>query len=638
MGDHMVRSSLVAAALASVAASPALAAPQLSAVWSDHVVVQRDAPIRVEGTASAGERVSGTFGERTATARADREGRFTLEFPAREASGDPVTLTVTGTDGSAVSVSDILVGDVWLCSGQSNMEWPLSASVGGAGAVQASADPGLRLLLVPKDTAAAPQAAFSAPAPWAIASPQSTPPFSAACYYMARQLRQDLKVPIGAINSNWGGSQIRAWLSPEAGARLYGADQMAMLAGFEEDPLKAVTAFAPRWETWWRESTGGQEPWKDPDVLQWQPVPSITPWAGWTGSRLATDTIGNVWFRRTVTLTAEQAAKGGTLAIGVIDDMDTTWVDGRIVGNTFGWSKEREYPIPPGYLRAGANEIVFAASNSYGPGGFQSTPDKLAFTVNGGERIPLAEGWRYAIGQIRDMPPRAPWDANAGIGVMHNKMIAPLGRIALKGAAWYQGESDVGVPGYADRLRELFAGWRRQFGEDARMLVVQLPNYETVAEKPVAAGWADLREQQRRAIAADSDAALIPTLDVGQRDDLHPPDKRQVGLRLAAAAQGKPMPMPLSARSEGTAIAVTFAGLEGGLHSWSGTPLGVELCGDTQDSCRYATAKVDGDRLLIAADGQPASRVRYAWADAPVVNLFDARPIPIPGFELEIAR
>jgi sialate O-acetylesterase len=613
------------------------AAPQLDAVWSDHIVVQRGQPIRVEGTAKAGEKVAATLGRESASATADRAGRFALAFPAREASAEPVTLTVAGADGSAATVSDVLVGDVWLCSGQSNMEWSVAPSVGGAQAAQASADPGLRLLLIPKDTAAAPQAAFSTPVSWTVASPESVPSFSAACYYMVRQLRKDLKVPVGAIHSNWGGSQIRAWLTPEAGRTLYGDAQMALLKGFQEDPLAAVTAFAPTWEKWWREGTGGQEPWKNPDVLQWQPVPSISAWTGWAGTPLAADPIGNVWFRRTVRLTAEQAAKGGTLSIGVIDDMDTTWINGRIVGNTFGWSAERHYAIPPGYLKAGDNEIVFAASNSYAAGGFSSTADKLAFTVTGGERIALADGWRYAVGQLREMPPRAPWDANAGIGVMHNKMIAPLGHIGLAGAAWYQGESDVGRPGYADRLRELFAGWRRQFDPGMRMLVVQLPNYGPVAEQPGASGWADLREEQRRAVAADANAALIPTLDVGQRDNLHPPDKLPVGLRMAAAAQGVAMPMPKAAVREGNAIRLTFAGLDGGLHAWSGPPLGVELCAETQDSCRFAQASVAGDSLLIAGDGKPATRVRYAWAESPVVNLFDARPIAVPGFEIAIA-
>jgi sialate O-acetylesterase len=629
----MIRGALLLAG-ALIPAS-ALAAPELSPVWTDHAVVQRGRPIVVEGTAAPRSQVIATLGTETWRGRAAGDGRFAAEFRPREASSEPLVLTVA--DGSATAtVSDIVVGDVWLCSGQSNMEWSVSASTGGGPAAQASADAGLRLLQIPKDTAPAPQRAFATPVAWAAASPQSVPAFSAACYYMARQLRKDLGVPIGAIHASWGGSQIRAWLTPEAGAELYGEEQMALLSGFARNPLRAVTRFAPAWEAWWREGSGGQEPWKNPDVLEWQPVPSISAWPGWAGTRLAEDAIGNVWLRRTLMLTPEQAAKGGTLAIGVIDDMDTTWVNGRIVGNTFSWSQEREYSIPPGYLRAGANEIVFAASNSWGSGGFASGADKLAFTVKGGERIPLGDGWRYSVGSIRAMPPRAPWDGIAGIGVMHNRMVAPLGRIALKGAAWYQGESDVGIPGYAERLSELFAGWRRQFGADKKMLVVQLPNFDTVAEKPVAAGWAEVREQQRRAIAADANGALIPTLDLGERTDLHPPNKLPVGLRLAAAAQEKPMPMPLRATLEGPAIAVTFSGIEGGLHSWSGPPLGLELCGGTQESCRYAAARIDGDRLLIATDGQPVTRVRYAWADAPVVNLFDARPVSIPTFELPV--
>ena len=294
--------------------------------------------------------------------------------------------------------------------------------------------------------------------------------------------------------------------------------------------------------------------------------------------------------------------------------------------------------MPASFLRAGANEIVVAASNSWGPGGFSSTADKLAFEVADGERISLAEGWRYAVGAIRDMPPRAPWDANAGIGVMHNKMIAPLGPIALKGAAWYQGESDVGVPGYADRLRELFAGWRRQFGTQAQMLVVQLPNFGELTDRPGNWGWAELREQQRQAVASDANAALVATLDVGEADDLHPPDKLPVGLRLAMAAQGQSMPMPLEVSKLGEAYVVFLDGIGGRLHAWSGAPLGVELCGETQETCRYAPAAATADRLIVQGDNLPMTRVRYAWSDAPIVNLTDGRALPIPGFELPIKR
>jgi sialate O-acetylesterase len=323
----------------------------------------------------------------------------------------------------------------------------------------------------------------------------------------------------------------------------------------------------------------------------------------------------------------------------VLDDLDATWVNGRPVGITHGWDHEREYPVPASYLKPGDNEVVVAVSNSWGAGGFTSTADKLAFTIAGGDRIPLGEGWLYSIGATDQAPPRAPWDANAGIGVMHNRMVAPLGRIGLRGAAWYQGESDVGIPGYGDRMRELFAGWRAQFGLQMRMLVVQLANYGPVAEQPGESGWAETREIQRRAVEADGNAALVSAIDIGERTDIHPANKTLLGDRLARAALGEAMPMPQWATREGDAVTVGFTGIEDGLHTWSGPhPLGVELCGATPGSCRFVLATVDGERLVIPTGGQPAARVRYAWADSPVVNLFDGRALPVPGFELEIAR
>jgi sialate O-acetylesterase len=205
--------------------------------------------------------------------------------------------------------------------------------------------------------------------------------------------------------------------------------------------------------------------------------------------------------------------------------------------------------------------------------------------------------------------------------------------------AWYQGESDVGIPGYADRLRELFAGWRQQIGSQAKMLVVQLPNWGPTTDKPVESGWAEIRNEEFKGVAADGNAALIPTLDVGENNNLHPLDKLDVGLRLAMAAEGKALIMPLSAKRQAGAVVVNFSGVEGGLHTWSsGHALGVELCGATQDTCRYAPATAAGGTLHIADDGKPATRVRYAWIDSPVVNLYDARLLPVPGFELPITQ
>jgi len=625
----MIRGVLVLAGLCLPAA--ALAAPTLTPVWQDGAVIQRGKPVVVEGTAAPRTNVEGTLGSASARATASADGSFALTFPAREATADAVTLTVRDGGGSA-TVSDIVVGDVWLCSGQSNMAFTVSAGLNGYNNIQTSADPLLRMLTVPLDTAARPVRQFGGEVAWQKASPETTGGFSAACYYMLKDLRAATGIPQGAVHSSWGGSQIRAWVTPEAGRALYGADQMALLEAYGNDPLAAVTEFAPKWEAWWREAKG-TEPWKDPDALQWRPVPAIAPWTAWGEGAPAV--VETVWFRHPLELTAAQAAAGGELNIGIIDDLDATWVNGRPVGISHGWSTERKYRIPAEYLRAGTNEIVFAGTNSWGAGGMQSSADRLTFTPTGGTPIAL-DAWRYAPGEISQQPPRAPWDANAGIGVMHNRMIAPIGRYAMTGAAWYQGESDVGMPGYEDRLRELFAGWRRQFGSDMRMLIVQLANYGPTASEPVASGWGELRQKQLEAVEADANAALVTAIDIGDRTDIHPANKVTLGQRLALAAQGKAMPMPRAARIVGGQVVVEFEGVEGALESWSGRALAFELCGISQESCRLVAGMAAGDKISLPFSGEAPARVRYGWADSPVVNTYDGREMPLPGFELPI--
>ncbi len=455
---------------------------------------------------------------------------------------------------------------------------------------------------------------------------------------MARQLRRDLGVPIGTIHSNWGGSQIRAWLTPEGGKALYGPAAMTQLEQYAKDPLGAVTAFAPGWEKWWTDRTG-QSPWANPDELDWQPVPRIAAWGEWTGTPLAGNGNGNVWMRRTVMLTPAQAKAGGTLNIGLVDDIDMTFVNGHPVGNTSSWSDERHYRVPASYLRAGANEIMVLVTNSYGAGGFESPPERLSLDLAGGASIPLGEGWRYSISEITDYPPRTPWDGIAGIGIMYNRMIAPLGHFAMAGTAWYQGESDVGIPGYAERLKALFSGWREQIGTGAKMLVVQLPNWGPTTEHPAASGWAEIRNEELKAVAADANAALVATLDLGENDNLHPLDKLDVGLRLAMAAQGKPMPMPVSARRSGRRDCRDLCGNRR-------RPSRLERAAARFRAVRRNAGKLPLRRrrgcrrcaIVLAGDGKPVTRVRYAWIDSPVVNTYDARPLPVPTFELPLAK
>ncbi|MCW2398578.1 sialate O-acetylesterase [Sphingobium sp. B2D3C] len=618
-------------------ASGALAAPQLSPVWTDQAVIQRDAPIVIVGTAARGETIRATLGSEHAAATADANGAFTLHFPPRPASETPLTLQLSGADGNAVTVRDLLVGDVWLCSGQSNMEFPLARALNGPMVVMQSGDPGLRLLQIPKATASLPAPRFGSPTAWTAATPQSTPEFSAACYFMGKALRAQQQIPIGLIHASWGGSRLRPWLTPDAAEALDGKDDLAMLRQHATDPLGAVTAFAPQWERWYRDEAEKSEPWRKPDILRWQDVPAIGVWNDWTGTRLAKDATGTVWLRRTVRLTGAQAKAGATLELGIIDDMDMTFVNGRAVGNTFSWDEARRYTVPPVFLHAGDNEIMVAISNSWDKGGFTTGPERLKLTIAGGAEIPLAQGWRYSIAPVPSFPPRPPWDGNGGLGVMHNAMVAPLGQIALRGAAWYQGESDVDVPGYARRLTALAAGWRHQFGKDLRILVVQLANYGPAQLAPAASGWATIREDQRAFVSGDANAALVTAIDIGERTDIHPANKALLGARLAMAAQGTPLPMPMQALRTQGRIRISFSGIEGSLAAWStSAPIGFELCGDAQESCRYAQARISGADVWLEDDGHAASRVRYAWGDSPIVNLFDARALPVPGFELPI--
>lgn len=619
-----------------VLASPALAAPalQLGAVWSDHAVIQRGQPIVVEGITSPSARVTGTLGGEQVTAAADAQGRFALTFAPRPASAAPVELAVM-SGSETTRVTDLLVGDVWLCSGQSNMEFPLSRALNGEMEAALATDPQLRLLQVPRTISYIPERAFGDDTRWALSAPDTAAPFSAACYFMARELRHARGVPVGAVHASWGGSKITPWLDPEAGAALAGAKDMALLALFPKDRIAAVTQFAPRWQAWYAGVAGGSQPWAKPDALAWQPVPAITGWLAWKDSPLAAKPIGTVWLRRQVTLTAAEAKAGATVMLGVLDDMDTTFVNGHAVGNTFGWDEERAYRVPPGFLRVGVNEIMVAVTNTYANGGFASTADKLAFKVEGGKTIPLADGWRYSIAPTTAEPPRAPWDANAGVGLMHNRMIAPLGHFAMEGAAWYQGESDIGTADYAVRMTALIAGWRARFGAGLKVAIVQLANYGAPASMPVDSGWGHMRDVQRRIVMDDPQAWLATAIDLGERTDIHPANKLLLGQRLAMGALGQKLPMPQAAQRVAGGVRVSFTGAEGGLHSWSSAEaIGFELC-DAGGTCRFAPATADGDAVVIKGDPR-AVRVRYAWADSPVVNLFDGRALPVPGFELPV--
>jgi len=635
-----------AALTAFLLAGAAQAAPVLHPLFSDHGVLQRDRPIRIWGKADPGERVSVTLGAGRAEAVTGADGVWRATLPAM-AAGGPYRLEAVGGNGARVVAEDMLVGDVWLCSGQSNMELQLSRVLNNQSEIESANDPQLRILTVPRKTATAPAYGFGGPVGWSPVTPQSVPGFSAACYYLARQLRASQNVPVGAINATWGGTAIRSWLDVGAGRAVGGRDA-ELLDLYRRDPLAGNRAFGTLWQAWW-ESHAHQAPWRDASALAWKPMPKIAYWETW-GDPAFASFDGIVWGRKVVRLTADEAARAETLSLGVVDEIDETIVNGVPVGNTFGWDVDRDYRLPKGLLHAGDNVILVALIDSWGYGGFQGPAAKLRLGLAGGGSVPLGEGWDYAVAPsgIGD-PPRAPWDAAAGLSPIYSGMVAPLGAYGLRGVAWYQGETDAGSPaGYAAKLEAMMAGWRRQFEAPALpFLVVSLANFGNPASAPVESGWAQIREAQREAALHDGRAAVVVTLDIGDRFDIHPGQKLEVGRRLAQAARalayGADVPPSgpeiVAARRTAAGILLSFRGVKGSLHAWSGAhPLGFELCAETQQSCRYADAVAEGATVRVADDGRPATRVRYAWADSPVVNLFDEAPLPAGPFEVPIGR
>jgi len=640
----------IAAVLLPVVATAQEAPPLLHAMFSDHAVLQRDWPIRVYGEAPPGASVRVELAGRRVRARADGDGHWEATLPALRAGG-PYELVATAGDRSQ-RVRDVLVGDVWLCSGQSNMELQVWRALDARAEIAGAGNDRIRLFTVPQVAAVAPRATFDQPVEWQPVSPESVREFSAACYFFARELQKHVDVPMGLVEAAWGGSRIQAWTSAPALRRLGRYDgELDVLDRYAVDPVGAVGAWGELWQAWWSGLEGiaaDDRPWEGEGGGQWRDAPAqLGAWEHWGVPELA-DFNGMVWYLTTVELDAAQAAQEAVLELGPADEIDMTWVNGVGVGSTYGAGAGREYPLPAGLLRAGANTVSVNVLDTWRDGGLAGPASAHALRLADGTRIPLDRGWRYRVvpPDLGD-PPRAPWQSAAGLSTLYNGMIAPIGRYGLRGALWYQGESNTFEHAfYGDLLRTLRSDWRERFGAGLPLLVVQLPNFGAPPTRPTESDWARMREAQRAVAAEDDATGLVVTIDIGDRYDIHPTNKQELARRLARNARhvvyGEAIPpsgpVPRSAARNGDAVVVEFGDASDGLVAYGADgPIGFELCGQTQDSCRYATASIRFDRVTLQAPGaHAATRVRYCWADSPVCTLFDGAGLPAGPFELPV--
>lgn len=624
----------------------------LNPLFQDHAVLQREHANPVWGHATPGEKLTVDFAGKRISARADEHGHWEAKLPALKAGG-PYTLNVKTSAGASQRIDDVLVGDVWLCSGQSNMVVQVKRALDARSEVQNADNDRIRMLTVDNVSSVTPLDAIPATDHWLKTTPGTVAEFSATCYFFARELQKTQDVPMGLIVSAWGGSRIEPWMSMQALRKVGGFDQgLDLLALHQKDPAQAGEQWSRQWQAWWHSRPGvseSNEPWGPARVTHqgWQHAPlDKGAWQRWGMPELANFT-GTLWYRTTLKLSKAQAEQANELSLGAINETDQTWVNGHWIGT--GYGGERTYKLPPGVLHEGDNLIAINVLGTYRDDGLYGPADKRALRLGDGSSVSLGD-WEYqVVPKSYGSPPSLPWHPTAGLATLHNGMIAPLGAYGVRGALWYQGESNTGDAGNYRRLLEaLREDFRTQFGASMPMLVVQLAGYGPAPVHPVESGSADVREAQRLAVADDAHSGLAVVVDIGERTDIHPANKQELGRRLARAARhvvyGEALPpsgpVAASAQRNGDTVTLSFRDVTAPMVAYGADhPIGFELCGAQADTCHYADADIHGNQVVLHASMPTASitRVRYCWADSPVCTLYDGSGLPAGPFQLSLS-
>jgi sialate O-acetylesterase len=627
-------------------------------LYGDNMVIQADAPIHIWGSGKPGARVQALFRDQDISGRISGEGLWDLELdPESYSPSDdrPDSLVIRSGKDQQV-FRNLLVGEVWVCSGQSNMEMPLIsnwASLNNAEEEVRQADyPGLRLFTVQRGISFQPVDTLVSEG-WMECSPETIPGFSATAYFFGRDIHRSLGVPVGLIHSSWGGTVAEAWTSANSLRDFPGFAEHVRLMSEKAASMDSVRA---NYESELRqqaeeiavldigiEGTDTVFAQGDMDVSGWtdMDLPRM-----WEGTELGVFD-GSAWFVREVDLDETMAGSELTLCYGAPDDWDEAWVNGVRVGGSTEWDVPREYPIPSGVVHPGMNKIVIRVMDNGGAGGFMGEATHFALKSSNGTSISLAGGWKAHKGfDFRDVKiiPVSPFNPNQPT-VLYNAMIHPLLPFHIRGAIWYQGESNAGRAfQYRSLFRTMIRDWRTQWGQgDFPFLFVQLANYMQRNSEPVEDAWAELREAQAMALQ-EPNTGMAVAIDIGDALDIHPGNKQEVGRRLALNAlarvydQDVPFsgPMYSSMEIQGNRIVLSFDYVLDGLSTSDNTPLkGFSICGEDRKFV-WANAKITDNKVQVSAPGisNPIA-VRYAWSSNPACNLVNSAGLPASPFRTD---
>jgi len=619
---------------------------RLPRIFADHMVLQQNQPIHIWGWASPGEKVTVILNDQKATASASRDGNWTISLLAQKAGG-PYPLTVKGQN--QIILNDVMIGEVWLCSGQSNMEFKLENSLFAKDEIAKSANLKIRQFKVPNRMSAVPKTDFDG-GNWQISSPETSGDFSAVAYYYAKKLSAELNVTVGIINASWGGTFLESWLSFQALHTLPDYSHYHELTQDElnnwfnvtekkYDQIFSLLGISNR-DSIREDSIAFRKPEFDDSKWLTARLPQQFDYD------LLPRFDGVVWFRREINIPEEVAKQGITIYLGRIDDYDITYVNGEKVGSTMGVYASREYQVPTEKLKSGKNTIAIRVLDYWERGGFLDPASE--FNISSGNWTQsLAGDWKMTIGNMSFLWIRTP---NVHPNLLFNGMLSPILPYSFKGAIWYQGENNVLFASqYRQIFPELIKDWRKKFSNgNFPFYLVQLPNFNSINSNSQHGGsdWADLRESQTSALKLPN-TGMVVTIDLGDSTNVHPKDKTELARRLALLAlkntYGQNLgevasPMIHDVRIEANIVDLRFSNIGTGLiaHDKYGYLKGFEVAGPDQ-KFYYAKAVIEGERVIVSSEKVPNPvAVRYAWSSNPSdANLYNKEGFPASPFRTD---
>jgi len=626
---------------------------RLPVLFSDNMVIQMDKRIPVWGTADPGGTIIIEIAGQRRTIKATKNGNWQTDFQPLSAGG-PYKLSVIGQN--TIICENVMVGEVWICSGQSNMEMPVFHEWGKVNnaeqEIAAANYPNIRLFRVNRTWSTVPVDTINSSG-WEECSPNTISEFSATAYFFGRSLYRNLNIPVGLIHTSWGGTVAEAWTSAEALKTL--PDFVDQVQSIKADTLNIDEAMKlyeatmkSRRKKIIENDAGYLEEkyiWKNPELKL----------SGWENMKLPVlwekagheNLDGVVWFRKTVNIPASTSGKELMLQLGPINDNDITWFNGVKVGSLDGANKLRKYKIPGSIVKTGMNLIAVRVFDIGNNGGIYGNPEQLKIEDNSGNEISLSGTWKYKIGfNLEALPPRpqSPDNPNKPT-LLYNAMIHPLIPYAMRGAIWYQGEANTGRAfQYKTLFPAMINDWRSHWTQgDFPFLFVQLANFMETESEPQESAWAELREAQLMALSLPNTGMAV-AIDIGEADDIHPKNKQEVGQRLALnalkIAYGGEIensgPIYKSMHIEKDKIHLSFDHTSSGLMSKNSDALkGFAIAGEDKKFV-WAEAKIEGDEVIVWSSKiiNPVA-VRYAWANNPICNLYNKADLPASPFRTD---